>query len=105
MTLLAVLTLILAPVCVFAAYATVCAVFLVELRRRDRELAAAQVATRPSSDISLRSRRRQPFSGPRSWRSRKSSARSATSRQPSSTASECPRSGSTTYSVAPVLRR
>ncbi len=104
MTLLAVLTLIFAPLCVLAAYTTVCAVFLVELRRHDREHQTEQTPIRTTQDISLRSRRRQPFSAPRSWRSRKSSARSATSRHPSSAASECPRSGSTEYSVAPVLR-
>lgn len=127
MTVLAVMTVIVAPVCVLAAYLTVCGVFLLELRRRERgdpslrkheERArreqgdltrpATAAATAPPPHrhrLSLRHRHRQPASGPRSWRARKSSARSATSRHPESTAREWPRSGSTEYSVAPVLRR
>lgn len=104
MELLAVLTVVLAPVAVLAVYLTVCAVFLLELRKRERHQ-GHRPADRPRSDVSLGSRRRQPCSGPRSWRLRKSSVRSATSRQPVSTLSECPRSGSTEYSVTPVFRR
>lgn len=101
MELLAALTLILVPVALLAVYATVCAVFLVELRTRERRR-ATRPADRPRSE---RPRGGQPCRAPRPWRSRKSSTRSATSRHPLSTARLCPRSGSIEYSVAPALRR
>lgn len=107
MKLLAALTLILAPIAVVAVYLTVSVVFLIELRRAEPARPGppttgerATVRPRP-----LHPARRQPFTAARPCRSRKSSARSATSSHPSSTASECPRSGSTEYSVTPVLRR
>lgn len=104
MELLAALTLVAAPIVVLAVYLTLSAVFLLELRKRERHEDEPPV-DRPKPAPPARSPRPQPCRVPRSWRSRKSSARSATSRHPLSAVRECPRSGSTEYSVAPVLRR